>query len=43
MMSEPDKPSPRGRRMKDLWMILLFVGVYLALQLWILPKFGVST
>jgi len=29
--------------MKDLWVILVFVGVYLALQLWILPKLGVST
>jgi len=29
--------------MKDLWVILIFAGVYLALQLWILPKLGVST
>jgi len=29
--------------MNDLGMILLFVVVYLALQLWILPKLGVST
>lgn len=29
--------------MKDLWMILAFVGVWLALQLWILPRLGVPT
>lgn len=29
--------------MKDLWVILLFVGVYFALQLWILPRLGVPT
>lgn len=29
--------------MNDLGMILLFVVVYLSLQLWILPKLGVST
>ena len=29
--------------MPDLLTLLLFVGVYLALQLWILPKLGVRT
>ena len=29
--------------MNDLGMILLFVVVYLSLQLWILPRLGVST
>ena len=29
--------------MKDLWIVLIFVGVWLALQLWILPRLGVST
>jgi len=29
--------------MKDLWVILIFVGAWLALQLWVLPKFGVPT
>jgi hypothetical protein len=29
--------------MKDLWIVLLFVGVWLALQLWILPRLGVPT
>ena len=42
-MSEQLDPKPKGRGMKDLWVILVFVGVYLALQLWILPKLGVST
>ena len=42
-MSVPAEPAPRGRRMKDLWIVLIFLGVYFALQLWILPKFGVST
>lgn len=42
-MTEQPQPIAKGRRMKDLWVILIFVGVYLALQLWILPKLGVST
>ena len=42
-MSEQPDPNPKGRRMKDLWVILIFVGIYLAMQLWILPKLGVST
>jgi hypothetical protein len=29
--------------MKDLWIVLIFVAVYLALQLWILPRLGVPT
>jgi hypothetical protein len=29
--------------MKELLVLLGFVGVWLALQLWILPRFGVST
>jgi hypothetical protein len=29
--------------MSDAWLILLFVAVYLSLQLWILPRLGVST
>ena len=29
--------------MKDLWIILAFVGAWLALQLWILPRLGVPT
>jgi hypothetical protein len=29
--------------MKDLWVALLFVAVWLALQLWILPRLGFST
>jgi len=42
-MSEQPDPTPKGRGMKDLWMILAFVGVWLALQLWILPRLGVPT
>lgn len=29
--------------MSDIMLVLLFLAVYLALQLWILPRMGVST
>jgi hypothetical protein len=29
--------------MKDLWIVLLIVAAWLALQLWILPRLGVPT
>lgn len=35
--------SNRGRGMTDLLIIIGFVGFWFALQMWILPSFGVST
>ena len=29
--------------MKDILIILAFVGIWFALQAWILPRFGVAT
>lgn len=29
--------------MDDFWLPVAFIAVWLSLQLWILPKFGVST
>jgi hypothetical protein len=31
------------RKMFDILLLLGFVGVWLALQLWILPRFGIRT
>ena len=33
----------KGRVMRDLLFVVGFIVVWLALQLWILPKLGVST
>jgi len=37
--------TPKARRfpVRELWFAVLFLVVYLALQLWILPKLGVET
>jgi hypothetical protein len=29
--------------MDESWLTILFLGAWIALQLWILPRFGVST
>ena len=42
-MSDEPKPKRRGPGLRDLWLIVIFLGVYFALQLWVLPKLGVST
>jgi hypothetical protein len=41
-MKENRTGKRRESRM-ELWLILAFIGVWFALQLWILPKMGVKT
>lgn len=39
-----EKPISKRRESRmELWLILAFIGVWFALQLWILPKMGVKT
>lgn len=38
------KPKTQRReKSMELWLIVAFVAVWFALQMWILPKMGVST
>ena len=33
----------RKKAMTDVWLILAVVAIWIVLNLWVLPKFGVST
>ena len=35
--------KPRGTNSMELIFLIGFVGLWIALQMWVLPKFGVST
>lgn len=42
-MSEGSAQMERKRRMDSMILFVGFILFYLAMQLWILPRFGIST
>jgi len=43
VLLEPKEEPAKGNMMSGIWIFLLIIGVWILLQTYILPKFGIST
>ena len=43
VLLEPKEEPAKGNKMSGIWIFLLIIGVWILLQAYILPKFGIST
>jgi hypothetical protein len=42
-MNQTTQPTQRGNAMNELYFVLGFLALWIALQAWILPSFGIET